>query len=277
MWVEPQNTGTGRPMGGRRAAAVEAAGRGHRAGFTLVDILVAIAVVSVLIGLMLPALTGVRETARRVTCSSNLRQLGLGVQLYANTERDRIPSFASAGPDFAVRGGQFDPLADVVRLRHGPDDPATPDAWTGLGLLFERRILDAPTVAYCPSHEGRFEYEAYEAAWASETGELAGNFFLRERGAPRRLSDAPSRTALAVDGFVSLGAFNHADGANVLRADSSVNWKQDLGGQLAWSLMETYTHAFHHDGDKDDSGSKGPGAEKPIDPWRQLDLTQTHR
>ncbi|MEO0483566.1 MAG: type II secretion system protein [Planctomycetota bacterium] len=276
MWVQRDISMLSRRSDGSQGPC---AGR-RREGFTLIDILVAIAVVSVLVGLMLPSLTAVRETARRVTCSSNLRQLGLGVQLYANNHSDRIPTFASSKSSMSIRGGTFDPLADVVRLRHDADDPATPDEWTGLGRLFEERILDAATVAYCPSHQGRFRYEAYEEAWREGEGELAGNFFLREDGAPRRLSDAPSRTALAVDGFTNLGEFNHENGANVLRVDSSVNWKQDLGGNLARSLMDNYTQAIHGHGggDSDDKDSAGgPGAKQPVDPWRQLDLGEVAR
>lgn len=62
--------------------------RHRRRGFTLIELLVVIAIVAALLGILLPALGGVRKTAQAVKCSSNMRQVALGWATYANDNDD---------------------------------------------------------------------------------------------------------------------------------------------------------------------------------------------
>jgi prepilin-type N-terminal cleavage/methylation domain-containing protein/prepilin-type processing-associated H-X9-DG protein len=67
-----------------------------RAAFTLVELLVVIAIVSLLITILLPSVVKARASARAVMCASNLRQIGMGFQLYANQNGGKL---AAAGED----------------------------------------------------------------------------------------------------------------------------------------------------------------------------------
>lgn len=61
-------------------------------GFTLVEMLVVIAILGMLAGLLLPVLGAAKDRARRTTCSNNLRQINLGVLMYSDDSGDRSPA-----------------------------------------------------------------------------------------------------------------------------------------------------------------------------------------
>lgn len=75
-------------------------------GFTLVELLVVIGIIALLISILLPSLNRARETANRVKCGSNLRQVGQAILLYSNENRGNYP-----------------------RVRYSPGSSAT--AWSG--------------------------------------------------------------------------------------------------------------------------------------------------
>ena len=90
----------------------------RRRGFSLVELLVVIAIIGTLVGLLLPAVQSARESARRTACSSNLRQLGIGLLGYESAKK-RFPA------------------GYVSEAGRTPQDPQTRDRppGTGWGLL----------------------------------------------------------------------------------------------------------------------------------------------
>jgi len=120
-------------------------------GFTLIEVLVVIAIIALLVAILLPSLSRVRDQAKRTVCASNQHQLMLAVQMYASANRGMAPytlDFWNASLTWIV----YNDFANTE-----------PRGFLNLGLLYAGRQIRDPKVYYCPAMT-QFPH-VYPAGW----------------------------------------------------------------------------------------------------------------
>jgi prepilin-type N-terminal cleavage/methylation domain-containing protein/prepilin-type processing-associated H-X9-DG protein len=117
-----------------------------RRGFTLIELLVVVAIIGILAAILFPVFGRVREKARSATCQSNLKQIGMGIAMYAQ-DWDRYPRGFDAADKYTPQIWNGSPLINGVD-------------WSQTPMIFE--VLDpyvkGKNVWACPSDSG-YDYD----------------------------------------------------------------------------------------------------------------------
>ena len=194
-------------------------------GFTLVELLVVIAVIGVLIGITLPAVQSVRESARRVDCANKLKQIGLALTTYQTTYQ-RFPvgaeyvtaqSWASRALPFLERSA----LHDEIDFDRVWNDAINGDAW-------RQKLPDFLCPSSWKTWGGATDYCGISGSWigGAKRGSRNGMLFVGRRNQGVRaleVKDGMSNTIIVAEGAAvteensgywanGMHCFSHDDG-----------------------------------------------------------------
>ena len=200
--------------------------RGLVRAFTLVELLVVIGIIALLIGILLPALSGARESAKSVSCLSNLRQMSMSAQAYVNENQGLYP--VAYWFDFGG-GGNATYCWDLSTI-YEPGQPVRVIP----GLLW--RTTDPTQIQQCPSFEGGANWVADPYTGYNYNTSYIGHGQFEAVPRPARVSAVrrPSETVLFGDG-------EYGDGANkFMRAPFRSPGDATFFGR--WSGTQGYRH-----------------------------------
>ena len=206
--------------------------RRSKSGFSLLELVVVLTITALLTTLLFPGMRAARDSAHRLICASNMRQLGMATITYAMDQRnERLPP-----SQMAQTGRRLDQMAvtwpDIGWKNLGPQEQ-----FDGLGILIGEGYCSSPKCMYCPSHTGSHSYEENATMLNAAVGRLSppagtptifSNYqYVGDDGQRDTINTLKPDAILITDGFRTKADFNHRVGMNQLMGDLSIQWWQD--------------------------------------------------
>lgn len=203
-------------------------------GFSLLELLVVLVITTLLTAIMFPGMRAARDSAYKLMCASNMRQLSTGIVLYSSGWRGRIPHSS-----LADRGYRLDQMSLTCVEENENDSAPQRLVLDGLGVLVGGGpwgvYCDSLECMYCPSHTNihtydRYRYNLEEARTRlNPTGIAFGNYhYVGYRPNTVRISTLTDDRLIMTDGFRTKADFNHEVGMNKLYGDGSIEWWADV-------------------------------------------------
>ncbi|MBV9865380.1 MAG: DUF1559 domain-containing protein [Abitibacteriaceae bacterium] len=188
-------------------------------GFTLIELLVVIAIIAILAAILFPVFSRARENARRATCQSNLKQIGLGIQQYMQDYDSKFPIMG----DTALTGWALNiqPYIKSEQVLQCPSEQN--DAPTGANIT-ARASLAGFTDYYYNSNLGFTSSTTPAAPFKEVVAISPSSTVLNGDGDGSGLSSAANYNTDHVNGGVGASGTRHFDGADYSFVDGHVKW-----------------------------------------------------
>lgn len=186
-------------------------------GFTLVELLVVIAIIGVLVGLLLPAVQSAREAARRMSCSNNLKQIGLALHNYHDAYK-QFP-LAVLGEGYSADGWQRQP-SWLIRILPQLEQGAAVEGMTYSGTTFD--LMDAswaaPARAWDAMNRLRVPSYSCPSSVLPKTWNFATNAATQALGAPGSIE-------VQISDYAGNNGCNYR-GGTVADYDETAEWRR---------------------------------------------------